>query len=73
MREYYHRARRAFAGRPWRNAALFEKAYLIELFQEMIERGVPVHMVTTDGEYMEIDTEEDYRLANDKWVKAFAG
>jgi choline kinase len=73
LREYYHRARHAFAGRPWRAAARFEKAYLIELFQEMIEDGILFHMVTTDGDYMEIDTEEDYRLANEKWVKAFAG
>lgn len=73
LREHYHRARRVFAGQPWRDAPRFEKAYLIELFQEMIEQGVPVHMVTTDGEYMEIDTEEDFRLANEKWVKTFAG
>ncbi len=73
LREYYHQSRQAYAGQPWRDAAVFEKAYLIELFQEMIEQGVPVHMVTTDGDYMEIDTEEDYRLANEKWVKTFAG
>jgi choline kinase len=73
LREHYHRVLRAFAGHPWRNAASFEKAYLIELFQEMIESGVSIDMVTTDGDYMEIDTEEDYRLANDKWVKTFAG
>lgn len=39
LREQYHRVRREFAGRPWREAAIFEKAYLILLFQEMIERG----------------------------------
>jgi choline kinase len=73
LRDYYHRAHREFGGQPWRDAARFEVAYLIELFQEMIEQGVPVHLVTTDGDYMEIDTEEDYRLANEKWVKTFAG
>lgn len=73
LREQYHQARDKFAGEPWRSAAQFEKAYLIELFQEMIEQGVTLHMVTTDGDYMEIDTDEDYRLANEKWVKTFAG
>ena len=41
--------------------------YLIHLFQEMIEQGLDFHVVTTDGEYMEIDTEEDYALANASW------
>ena len=58
-----------FAGRPWREAKVFEKAYLILLFQEMIEHGVPIHFVATHGDYMEIDTEEDYALANRDWPK----
>ena len=45
----------------------FEKAYLIHLFQEMIEAGVDLRMVTTAGDYMEIDTEQDYALANRDW------
>src|SRR6185503_17378981 len=60
--EHFHRVRRAHAGRPWREAGVFEKAYLILLFQEMIERGVPIHMVPTHGDYMEIDTQQDYEL-----------
>jgi choline kinase len=71
FREHYHRVRREFAGKPWREAKVFEKSYLILLFEEMIERGVPVHMVTTGGGYMEIDTEEDFALANQVWVKKF--
>jgi choline kinase len=67
LREHFARVREEFAGRPWRAAKTFEKAYLILLLQEMIERGVPVHMVTTAGDYMEIDTEEDYALANAQW------
>ena len=67
LRDFYHRAKGAFAGKSWRSAAVFEKAYLILLFQEMLEAGVEMHMVTTDGEYMEIDTEEDFALANARW------
>ena len=67
FKEHYHRVRREFAGQPWRGAKIFEKAYLILLFQEMIEHGVPIHMVATEGEYIEIDTEEDYALANRDW------
>lgn len=71
LREYYHRARTTYSGQPWRDETLFEKAYLIHLFQHMIEEGVAVHMVTTNGEYMEIDTEEDYALANAHWPQQY--
>ena len=67
FKEHYHRVRRSHAGKPWREAKLFEKSYLILLFQEMIEQGVPIHLVCTHGDYMEIDTEEDYALANRDW------
>jgi choline kinase len=72
FREHYHRIRRDFAGNPWREAKIFEKAYLILLFQEMIEKGVAIHYVSTHGDYMEIDTEEDYALANRDWPRLAA-
>lgn len=71
LREHFHRVRARFAGKPWREAKVFEKAYLILLFQELIEQGEAVHMVPTHGDYMEIDTEEDYALANNDWVHRF--
>jgi len=69
--DHYHRVADCFAARPWRGAVVFEKAYLILLFQEMIEQGVDIRMAPTHGEYMEIDTEEDLRLANEVWIKRF--
>src|SRR5205807_2026747 len=36
LRYHYHRCRARHAGRPFREAPSFEKAYLIHLFQEMI-------------------------------------
>ena len=73
MREHFHRVRAEYAGKPWREAKVFEKAYFILLVEEMIERGVPVHFVTTHGDYIEIDTEEDYALANRDWPRRVAG
>ncbi|MFW6124924.1 MAG: NTP transferase domain-containing protein [Pirellulales bacterium] len=67
LREHYHRCRAEYAGRRWREAVRFEKAYLIQLFQEMIERGVPLAHVDTPGEYMEIDTQQDFDLARRDW------
>jgi choline kinase len=68
LREHYHRCRREFAGRPWREAAVFEKAYLILLFQEMIERGESFTHVDTPGGYIEVDTQQDFEYARQNWV-----
>ena len=45
----------------------FAKAYLIHLFQRMIEQGSAFHRVDTHGGYMEIDTLEDLDLARTWW------
>jgi choline kinase len=71
FKQHFHRIQHEYAGKPWREAKVFEKAYLILLFQEMIEQGVPIHYVPTHGDYIEIDTEEDYALANRDWPKRF--
>jgi choline kinase len=67
LRRHYHRCRERHAGRPFREAAVFEKAYLIHLFQEMIEAGERFVHVDTPGGYMEIDTQQDYDLARRSW------
>ena len=67
LREHYHRCRRAHAGKPFREAKTFEKAYLIQLFQEMVEAGVRFAPVEVHGGYMEIDTQEDFELARRFW------
>src|SRR5687768_13508983 len=67
LREHYHRCRERHAGRPFREAPVFEKAYLIHLFQEMIEAGVPFGHADTPGHYREIDTQEDMDLAQRLW------
>ena len=67
LREHFHRARQKFAGKPFREAALFEKAYLIQLYQEMIESGEELAHADTPGNYMEVDTQEDFELARKHW------
>jgi choline kinase len=67
LREHYDRAREAHAGKPFREAAVFEKAYLIHLLQEMIEAGVRMGFAETPGNYMEVDTQEDFELARKYW------
>ena len=67
LREHFHVARNRFAGKPFREAASFEKAYLIHLFQEMIEHDVKMAHADTLGGYMEVDTQEDFELARKFW------
>jgi choline kinase len=68
LRAHYHRCRQAYAGKPFREARTFEKAYLIQLFQDMIEAGEPFAHVDTPGGYIEIDTQQDFDYARKHWA-----
>jgi choline kinase len=56
LREHYHR-----------DAQGLQRAYLIDLLQRMLERGVEMSKVDTAGDYFEVDTTEDYYLAQEHW------
>jgi choline kinase len=60
-------ARALHAGKTWREGRTFEGAYLIDLFQDMLEGGSAFHRVDTHGGYMEIDTREDLACAERWW------
>ena len=55
---------------PFREGRTFQKAYLIDLLQVMIEAGTPLHCVEVHGGYMEIDTQQDASLAEQWWRSA---
>jgi len=58
-----------FAGQVFREKRTFERAYLIDLFQHMIEKGSEFFRVDTDGGYMEIDTLQDRSMAPSWWKR----
>lgn len=68
LRQHYHDRRRDFAGKPYREAKVFEKAYLIHLLQDMIESGHNMAHVDTPGGYIEIDTQQDFEYARKYWT-----
>ncbi|MEM7133894.1 MAG: phosphocholine cytidylyltransferase family protein [Chloroflexota bacterium] len=68
LREHYHRCREQFVGQPFREAKTFETAYLIHLLQEMIEAGERMVHVDTPGGYIEIDTQQDFDYARQRWA-----
>jgi len=73
FKQHYHDRRGEFAGKPFREAAIFEKAYLIHLLQDMIEAGQTMAHVDTPGGYIEIDTQQDFEYARQHWAKRHLG
>ena len=69
LRAHYRRvvAEYGHDGRPFQGAPSLRMAYLIHLFQDMLEHGVEMHKVDTHGDYHEIDTTEDYEIALEEW------
>jgi choline kinase len=65
--EAFDAARATYAGRTFREGRSFEKAYLIDLFQDMIEKGADFRRVDTHGGYIEVDTLEDVAMAPKWW------
>lgn len=63
----FDEARARHAGTTWREGRTFERAYMIDLFQDMVEAGSTFHRVDTHGGYMEIDTREDLACASKWW------
>jgi len=72
LREHFHRCREQFAGKPFREAKLFEKAYFIHLLQEMLEAGEAMTHIDTPGGYIEIDTQQDFEYARQNWTDTLA-
>lgn len=73
LRQHYLRRRQQFAGQPWREARVFEKAYKILLFQDMIEEGARFTHVDTPGGYIEVDTQQDFDYARQHWLSRHIG
>jgi len=67
MLEAFDEARPQWAGKVFREGRTFEKAYLIDLWQWMIEKGKTFHRADMHGGYMEIDTLEDHAHAQKWW------
>ncbi|HEY6555786.1 MAG TPA: phosphocholine cytidylyltransferase family protein [Polyangiaceae bacterium] len=63
----FDRARAQHAGKVWREGRTFEKAYLLDQLQDMLEQGSVMHREDTPGGYMEIDTLQDLSMAEQWW------
>jgi len=66
----YHRAKesgscRFTEGQRFHDAVSIRKAYLTDMFQELIDRGYPIHAVMVNHGWVEIDTQQDYEYAQE--------
>jgi choline kinase len=68
-RRAFHEACACYRGKPFHHAATFETAYMVDLLQELIDGGAHVGYAPSPGGYVEIDTVEDYELANGQWAR----
>jgi choline kinase len=69
LREHFHRSRKNGDDAIFRDGRSFQKAYLIQLYQDMIEQGERMAHVDTPGGYIEIDTQQDFDYARRHWAK----
>jgi choline kinase len=69
FKKYYEQSKTAYANRPFQQAPNIKKAYLTDLFQEMVDDLVPIHCVKIQNGWKELDTQEDFNNA----IKSFKG
>ena len=63
FKEHFHRLKKIYWNKPFQRAKIFQKAYLTDFIQELVDIGIKVHCVIIEGGWKEIDTVEDYRKA----------
>ncbi len=59
----FNELRAELASKPFGQAGVFEKAYLTDFFQHLIDRGQEISSLFVSGRWMEIDTPQDYARA----------
>ena len=52
---------------PFHDAVIFEKSYLTDMIQELIDQKIPVEPIIVDGDWCEIDTIQDLENAKKKY------
>jgi len=55
----YADAQQEFSGRPFQRAAVFEKAYITDMIQYLVQKGVEIRCHAITGQWREIDTVQD--------------
>ena len=74
LKQNFHRVKKLYWNKPFQRAKIFQKAYLTDFVQELVDIGIKVHCVIIESGWKEIDTVEDYKKAiagfNKKFTKS---
>ena len=63
LKQNFSRVKKFFWNKPFQRAKTFQKAYLTDMIQELVDIGIKVHCVIIERGWKEIDTVEDYKKA----------
>ena len=63
FKQNFHRVKKLFWNKPFQRAKTFQKAYLTDMIQELVDIGIKVHCTIIERGWKEIDTVEDYKKA----------
>ena len=63
FKQNFHRVKKNYWNKPFQRAKIFQKAYLTDMIQELVDIGTKVHCVIIERGWKEIDTVEDYQKA----------
>ena len=61
LKQNFHRVKKLYWNKPFQRAKVFQKAYLTDMIQELVDIGIKVHCVIIERGWKEIDTVEDYK------------
>ena len=74
LKQNFNRVKKIYWNKPFQIAKIFQKAYLTDFIQELVDIGIKVHCVIVESGWKEIDTVEDYKKAlvgfNKKFTKS---
>ncbi len=71
FKEQFHRLKKIYWNKPFQRAKIFQRAYLTDFIQELVDIGIKVHCVIIESGWKEIDTVEDYKKALVGFKKKF--
>lgn len=57
---HFNQLKRVYSDKPFQKASVFEKAYLTDMIQDLVDSHIPVYCEVVRGGWKEIDTAEDY-------------
>lgn len=69
VKSVYDRTRAARLGQPWQTSKSFERGYMTDLLQELVDHRVRVDAIKVQRGWLEFDTADDVRLAT-SWAAA---